>query len=79
MSPKWHLSDAVVGEAAERFVAMREQEADRLEDQLSEELGRVESFLDELEPELDDIRTRILDRLRDRMETAARRRCPDRT
>ena len=60
--------DAVVGEAAERFITMREQEADRLEGQLSDELGRVESFLNELEPELDDIRTRILDRLRDRME-----------
>ncbi len=60
--------EAVVGEAVERFVRMREEEARGLEGQLSEELGRVEEFLDELEPQLDEIRGKILERLRDRME-----------
>jgi len=59
---------SILNEAVERFITMRRDEADRLVGQLSEELGKVEAFLDELEPELEDIRTRILDRLRDRME-----------
>lgn len=59
--------DSVVGEAVEGFVRMREEEAKGLEGQLSEELGRVEEFLDELEPQLDEIREKILERLRDRI------------
>ena len=58
----------VVGEALAGFVAMREEEAVRLEEQLVAELGRISAFLDELEPELDEMRDRILSRLRERID-----------
>jgi len=58
----------VVGEALGGFVAMREEEAVRLEEQLVAELGRISAFLDELEPELDEMRDRILSRLRERID-----------
>jgi uncharacterized protein (TIGR00255 family) len=58
----------VVTKALADFVAMRTEEAARLADQLRLELGHLEDFLDELEPQLDEIRTRIHGRLRERID-----------
>jgi uncharacterized protein (TIGR00255 family) len=57
----------IVKQALSDFVAMRREEAVRLEEQLVAELARISDFLDELEPELDEIRERILGRLRERI------------
>jgi uncharacterized protein (TIGR00255 family) len=55
------------GEAIESFVAMRREEGGHLEAQLRDELGRLGGFLDWLDAELDGIRERILERLRERI------------
>lgn len=66
--PEMAALRSAVHEAVEEFVAMRRQEAGSLRSQLEGELGSLEAFLDELEPELEEIRARILDRLRERLE-----------
>ncbi len=60
--------EAVVREAMSEFTAMRDDEATRLADQLVHELARLTAFLDELDPELEEIRGRIFERLRERIE-----------
>ena len=57
----------VVEEAAEQFVAMRTDEGGRLREQLDNELGQVAGFLDWLEPQLDAVREKIHERLRERI------------
>jgi len=57
----------VAGEAVGLFQTMRSDEGGRLEGQLREELGRLAEFLDWLEAQLDGIREKIHDRLRERI------------
>lgn len=59
---------SVVREALDRFLAMRQEEGQRLQGQLEGEIERIAGFLDSLEPELDEIRSRILVRLKERVE-----------
>ena len=59
--------EAVVGEAMSEFIAMRNDEARRLADQLVHELARLTAFLDELDPELEEIRGKIFERLQERI------------
>jgi uncharacterized protein (TIGR00255 family) len=54
-------------EAVEQLRAMRLEEGGRLEDQLHEELGRLAMFLDWFEAQVDDIREKIHERLRERI------------
>jgi uncharacterized protein (TIGR00255 family) len=60
--------ETVVRDAIRQFVAMRLEEGARLRGQLDGELGRLAAFLDGLEPELGDIRDRLLARLKERVE-----------
>jgi uncharacterized protein (TIGR00255 family) len=60
--------EGVAREALAGFVAMRREEGVRLRDQLEGELARVAEFLDGLEPELEEIRSRVLTRLKERVE-----------
>ena len=60
--------EAVVRAAMAEFTAMKDDEATRLADQLEQELARLTAFLDELDPELEEIRGRIFERLRERIE-----------
>jgi uncharacterized protein (TIGR00255 family) len=60
--------ESVVRESIGRFLAMRQEEGRRLRVQLESELARIAEFLDGVEPELDEIRERILVRLRERVE-----------
>jgi uncharacterized protein (TIGR00255 family) len=58
---------AVVREATRAFAAMRLEEGARLRGQLANELERLGTFADGLEPELEDIRKRLLARLSERV------------
>ena len=58
----------VTADAIRQLAAMRAEEGRRLAAQLGQELGKVAQFVAELEPELDQIRTRLLDRLRERID-----------
>lgn len=60
--------EAVVREAMSEFVSMRNEEAARLAEQLVHELGRLTVFLEELDPELEEIRGKIFARLKERIE-----------
>jgi uncharacterized protein (TIGR00255 family) len=60
--------EGVVRQALESYLAMRREEGERLRDQLDGEIGQIASFLGGLEPELDEIRSRILARLRERID-----------
>lgn len=60
--------EGVVREALAGFVTMRREEGRRLRGQLEGELARVTEFLDGLEPELEEIRGRVLARLKERIE-----------
>jgi uncharacterized protein (TIGR00255 family) len=58
----------VTADATRQLVAMRAEEGQRLATQLEQELGKVAAFVTELEPELDQIRSRMLERLRERID-----------
>ena len=60
--------EAVVRAAMAEFTAMKDDEATRLADQLEQELARLTAFLDELDPELEEIRGKIFERLRERVD-----------
>jgi uncharacterized protein (TIGR00255 family) len=60
--------EALVKDAARQLVAMRLEEGERLRGQLDGELEQLSAFLDALEPELGDVRERLLLRLRERIE-----------
>jgi len=60
--------EAVVRDATRQFMAMRLEEGARLRGQLAGELERLTAFLDALEPELEDVRERLLQRLKERIE-----------
>jgi uncharacterized protein (TIGR00255 family) len=59
---------AVVRDATRQFAAMRHEEGSRLSGQLAGELEHLAAFLSGLEPELGDIRERLLARLRERLQ-----------
>ncbi len=54
----------VVGQAAGAFDDMRGQEGARLAEQIDLDLGEIETFLDWFEPQTDQFRRRVFDRLR---------------
>ena len=60
--------EALVKDAARQLVAMRLEEGERLRGQLDGELEQLSAFLDALDPELGDVRERLLLRLRERIE-----------
>jgi uncharacterized protein (TIGR00255 family) len=60
--------EALVKDAARQLVAMRLEEGERLRGQLDGELEQLSAFLDALEPELGEVRERLLLRLRERIE-----------
>jgi len=60
--------EAVVRDATRQFMAMRLEEGARLRGQLAGELEHLTAFLDALEPELGDVRERLLQRLKERIE-----------
>ena len=60
--------ESVVREASRQYLAMRLEEGARLRGQLDGELERLSGFLDGLEPGLVDIRERLLQRLKERLE-----------
>jgi uncharacterized protein (TIGR00255 family) len=60
--------EALVRDATRQFVAMRLEEGARLRGQLAGELEHLTAFLDELEPELGEVRERLLQRLKERIE-----------
>jgi len=60
--------EAVVRDATRQFMAMRLEEGARLRGQLAGELAHLTAFLDALEPELGDVRERLLQRLKERIE-----------
>jgi uncharacterized protein (TIGR00255 family) len=60
--------ESVVREASRQYLAMRLEEGARLRGQLDGELERLSAFLDGLEPGLVDIRERLLQRLKERLE-----------
>ena len=57
-----------VAEAVETFTAMRAEEGRKLEEQVVADLAEVETFLDWFEPQRDDMRAAVLDKLRGRIE-----------
>ena len=57
----------VVGRATDDFADMRRTEGARLADQIRDELGRIDKFLDWFEPKMTDLRQQAIDRVRDRI------------
>ncbi|HOC44582.1 MAG TPA: YicC family protein [Thermoanaerobaculales bacterium] len=60
--------EALVRDAVNQLRAMRLEEGERLRGQLDGEVEQLSAFLSALEPELDDVRERLLARLRERIE-----------
>ena len=58
----------VAGKAAAEAVAMRREEGERIVQQITSELGEVTGFADWFEPQMPEIRQRLLDRTRERIE-----------
>lgn len=58
---------ALTAEAVAAMVAMRREEAVALEGRIRQDLSEIEAFLDWVEPQVQDFRRAVLDRLRDRL------------
>jgi uncharacterized protein (TIGR00255 family) len=54
--------------ARDEFIAMRREEGERLRGQLDGELERIDRFVSWFEPQIPELRTRIVERLRERLE-----------
>lgn len=57
----------VVARAAAAFAQMRRQEGARLAEQIGADLGEIGAFLDWFEPQTDQLRRRVFDRLREKV------------
>ncbi len=57
----------VVAQAAGAFAQMRGQEGGRLAEQINLDLGEIETFLDWFEPQTEQFRRRVFDRLREKV------------
>lgn len=58
---------AVVGEAAEGFATMRRDEGERLRVALGAELAAIRDFVDWFEPQMDELRRRLVERYAERI------------
>jgi uncharacterized protein (TIGR00255 family) len=59
--------ERVISEAAEAAAAMRRREGEQIAGQIEHELAEVVSFLDWFEPQMDDLRARLVGRTRERV------------